>query len=451
MNTRFHKHINNLNISQVTLLVFLLIILLGALLLSLPAATKAPGSCGFLTSLFTATSAVCVTGLSLVDIYTTFSFFGQVVLILLVEIGGLGFMSVVSLLFHVTRRKNNIQTLSLMAQSLGSDGIKNVMRLQKRLLLVSLLAESVGALLLSICFARQMPLKDAIWYGIFHAISAFCNAGFDLMGQVSPGSSMETLQNNPVILLTIAALIIIGGIGFIVWDDIVMTKNPKKWSINTKLVLSMTGFLLFAGTLAFLGMEYNNPDTMGNMSFGYKLLHAFFQSASTRTAGFGAVNQGTMTKQSIVLTVLLMLIGGSAGSTAGGIKTVTFLVAMKSIITYLTGKSEVTLMHRTLVPEQIAQAYALLGGFAFLGISGGFFLSLSSNLPYISALFESVSALATVGLSLGITSSVSLASKIMLICFMFIGRVGLLTITVGFFKGKENKKIKYPSVKIMIG
>lgn len=451
MRNKIYKKIHNLNMRQIIALVFLSTIIIGALLLSLPFASTTGKSVGFFTALFTATSSVCVTGLSLVDIWSSYSLFGQIVQLFLMEIGGLGFMSVISILFHITKQKSNVQSLSLMAEAISYDGLQDIVRIQKRLIVGSLSFEAIGALILFISFVPTLGFGKAVWYGVFHSVSAFCNAGFDLMGYQSPGSSLITLQTNPLVLITISALIIIGGIGFIVWDDIAVSKAPRKWSVNTRLVLQATSLLLVIGTVSFLLLEYNNPATIGNMSLPNKIVNAFFQSTTTRTAGFAAIDQGNLTDSSLALTILFMMVGGSAGSTAGGIKTITLMILIKAVFTYVLGKKEVTLMHRRISQEQITQAFTVAGGFFILSIVGGFILNISSHIDFMSCYYESVSALATVGLSVGITSSLPMISKIVLILFMYIGRVGLLTITVGFFRGKDYNAVKYPPVKIMIG
>lgn len=451
MSIRFGRLKLNLNISQIIAFAFLGIILVGAILLTLPIASATGESCGFLTGLFTSTSAVCVTGLSVVDVWSTFSFFGQFVLVLLMEAGGLGFMSIISLLFYIVNHKSDIQAMSIMAESIGADGMKNLARIQKRLIFGALIFEGIGALILFCVFVRKTNILTAIWLGIFHSISAFCNAGFDVMGLVGPEFSMYSLQTEPVALLTIAFLIIIGGLGFIVWDDIASSRHRRNWSVNTKLVLSISGVLIVAGTILFLLLEFNNPNTIGRLSIFDKITNSFFQSVTPRTAGFASIEQAALTEGSNALTVILMYIGGSAGSTAGGIKTVTFVIVIASILCNAQGKRVVVLRHRTISNEQRTHAFTIFGSYLLISIIGGFFITLTSNVGFATAFYESVSALATVGLSLGLTPTLSVASKLMVIVLMYIGRVGLLTITLGFFKKKENVSIKYPSVNVMIG
>lgn len=440
-----------LNISQIIALTFLGIIILGTILLALPVSSSNGKSCGILTALFTATSSVCVTGLSVVDVWSSFSFFGQFVMLILIEAGGLGFMSIVSLLFFIVNRQSDIGSLSIIAGSLGTDGMKNIARIQKRLISGSLIFEGIGALILFINFLPQCGFSTSLWLGIFHSVSSFCNAGFDLMGLSAPGASIMSLQFNPVALITLALLVVIGGIGFIAWDDIVSSRHPRNWTVNTKLVLTITGILLAAGTVLYMVLEYNNPNTLGGMSFFDKLVNSFFQSVTPRTAGFGVLDQTALTDSSNALTMLLMLIGGSAGSTAGGVKTVTFAIVIVTIISNASGRRAVVLRKRTISSEQVAHAFTVVGSYITLSILGGFVISITSNVGFSKALYESVSAIATVGLSLGLTPGLSVISKLLLIVFMYIGRVGLLTITLGFFKKREAPGIKYPSVNVMIG
>jgi len=450
MRTTIHRLTSKLNLSQIIALTFLFIILIGAVLLTLTCSSKANGSIGFFTALFTATSSVCVTGLSLVDIWSSYTLFGQIVLLFLMEIGGLGFMSILSILFYLTGHKNDIQSLSLMAESIGSDALSDIVRIQKRLIIGSVSLELGGAFILFLTFIPSFGIGRALWYGLFHSISSFCNAGFDLMGINSPGSSLLSIQNNYVALITLSILIVAGGIGFIVWDDMVTVKSPKKWSVYTKLVLIISAVLLVTGSILFFLLEMNNPNTIANMPLAGKIVNSIFQSATTRTAGFASIDQGSLTENSVVLTILLMAVGGSAGSTAGGIKTVTIFILVRAIYSYAYGKKDVTIYERTITYEQISYALAVVGSFAAISTIGAFIINISSNVGMLASFYESVSALATVGLSLGVTSSLSVTAKILLIVFMYLGRVGLLTVSIGFFKIRENSAIKYPSVKLMV-
>lgn len=440
------------NLNQMIAIAFFLIIMVGTLALMLPIATKAPGSIGLTTSLFTSTSAVCVTGLSVVDVWSTYSFFGQFIILVLVETGGLGFMSVISIIVHITRQHTTIESLSLMSESLGSEAvIKDITRIQKRLLIGSAFFELIGAIILCINFIPSLGIKNAIWFGIFHSVSAFCNAGFDLFGIISPGSGLTAFQNNPIVLITVAVLITVGGIGFIVWDDIVSSKRIREWSIYTKLVLLTTLSLIIVGTVLFYILENRNADTIGSMPVNLKIVNSFFQSVTPRTAGFAAVDQSSLSGASVSLTSMLMIIGGSTGSTAGGIKTITALIVLKAAFSSALGQKSTIIFKRTITQDQIKNSYTVLNLFLFLSVIGSFVIYLSSRVSYSDSLFESISALATVGLSMGITGSLSLLSRFVVIIFMYIGRVGLLTLAMGFLKTKDTGSIKYPSVRLLIG
>lgn len=449
MSIYFNKKKIYLNTNQTIALVFLLIIIAGSILLLLPISYKDVTDCNCMTALFTSTSAVCVTGLSLVDVYSTFSIFGQLIILILMETGGLGFMSIVSIMFHITKHNKSIETLSLMAESIGSDGLNSVSRIQKRLLIGSFIFEITGATVLFLAFLPYYSLPSALWFAIFHSVSAFCNAGFDLMGITSKGAGLSVFNDNPVVLITVAMLIIIGGLGFIVWDDIATCRHMREWSVYTKLVLVITPILVASGTILFLLFEMNN--SFVGMNFSEMITNAFFQSVTPRTAGFASVSQDSLSDRSVALTIILMVIGGSAGSTAGGIKTVTFAILLKTILSSIKGEKRVILFHRTISIEQISQAYTVATSFILLSILGGFIISITSDTSLTNGIFESTSALATVGLSLGITGSLSLISKIIVVILMYIGRVGLLTLTLGFFGHNDSNTIKYPSAKLLIG
>lgn len=441
-----------LNLYQIIALAFLGIILLGTLLLSLPFARCQGTSFSLKTSLFTATSAVCVTGLSTVDIWTTYSFFGQLVLLALMEVGGLGFMSIVSILIHLIKHSNGVDSLSLMAESLGNGNLlSDVTRIQKRVILGSVGFEMLGALVLTLKFSSLTSLPRAIWFGLFHSVSAFCNAGFDLMGYFSPGSSLTLVCNSKVVLITIALLITIGGIGFIVWDDLASSRHFRDWSIYTKIVLSATGLITLVGFALFLIFEFNNPNSLGPMSLSDKIVNALFQAVTPRTAGFASISQDALSDKSIALTSILMMIGGSTGSTAGGIKTVTFIIIVKTLLSNAIDKKSVNIFKRTISFDQITNAYTVAGSFILLSVLGSFIICLTSSVSFTHSLFESISALATVGLSLNTTASLSTPALLVLIVFMYIGRVGLLTLTMGFLRDTDNTSIKYPTVDLLIG
>ncbi|MBP5159968.1 MAG: potassium uptake protein, TrkH family, partial [Lachnospiraceae bacterium] len=324
-----------LNMSQMIVLVFLAIIFVGACLLTLPVSSRSGQSIGFFNALFTATSATCVTGLSVGDTWTLFSPFGQAVMLVMIEVGGLGFMSIVSMFIFLVRRKTDFGQVLMIAQTIGTDNMRDVVRIQKRILIGSFAIEGAGAVILFFRFLKSFDPVRSAWFGLFHSVSAFCNAGFDLMGIKTPGGSVTYFGTDPTVMLTLSALIILGGLGFIVWDEIIRVRRAKRWSAYTKLVLIATGALLVLGMIGFFALEYSNPASMGDKPLGDKLLMSFFQSATTRTAGFAGVDQGALTDGGKALTIFLMFIGGSSGSTAGGLKTVTFLI----LLIFITARS----------------------------------------------------------------------------------------------------------------
>ena len=443
---------NKLSPTQIIPLVFLGIILLGTALLSLPVAARSGRSCGFIPALFTATSATCVTGLSLFDTYTQWSGFGQAVILCLIEIGGLGFMSAASLIVFLLKKKVGLRQRMIIAQALSLDEMEGVVRLQKWVLKGSLLIQGIGMLILTLRFLPEYGLRQSVIWGVFHSVSAFCNAGFDIFGSVQPDSSVSLFAGDPVVCITLIALIVIGGLGFFVWEEVITVKKFKKFSVYTKLVLITTGVLLLGFTLVYLILEWNNPKTIGNMPVWQKVLNGLFQSVTIRTAGFFSFDQGGMTEGAKAVSVLGMLIGGSAGSTAGGIKTVTFLLLILSLVCKARGKSSVNIFKRTIPESKITDAMTIASLMIGLTFIGAIVITVTSPVSFIDALFEASSALATVGLTAGITTRLSLIAKLIVIVFMFFGRVGILTISLGFLmSNRAEERYHYASTNILIG
>ncbi|MBQ8797382.1 MAG: potassium uptake protein, TrkH family [Oscillospiraceae bacterium] len=438
--------------TQIIALVFAGIIVLGTVLLSLPIASRDGVSCGFRPALFTATSSTCVTGLILFDTWTQWSSFGQIVILSLIEIGGLGFMSAASLVIFLFRRKMGLRQKMLIAQALSVNEMEGVVRLQKWVLLGSLTIQFTGAMILFLRFLPEYGLEQSVKYGVFHAISAFCNAGFDITGNIQPGANMIVFNDDPVVLFTLMALIIIGGLGFFVWEDVATTRNFKKFSVYTKLVLTMSAVLILTGAVLFCLLEWNNPDTLGNMSPPQKILNAFFQSVTLRTAGFTSVDQAALSDGSKAVGIILMLIGGSSGSTAGGIKTVTFLVLMLFVFNRARGKNTVTVFRRNVAHEKIMDAATIVALVVGLAMAGAVFITATSPVGFTDALYETASALATVGLTAGATTSLSVPAQYMIILFMYFGRVGILTISLGFLTGnKAEERFHYADTNLLIG
>ncbi len=432
---------------------FLLVIFLGSVLLSLPVSSRNGESCGAMTAVFTATSATCVTGLSLVDSYSQWSAFGQVVLLGLIQIGGLGYMAFVSVFYFLLRRRIGLRERLVLQQAMALDELEGVVRLVRLMLAGTFLVEGTGALILTLRFLTEYPLKKALWLGVFHAVSAFCNAGFDILGFITPGASLGAYRGDVVVNLTLSVLIAIGGLGFFVWNDLLMLRQKNhRLSVHTRLVLWTTGILLVGGTLAILALEWNNPATLGDMTVGKKILAAFFQSGTTRTAGFAAVDQGSLTGSGKLVAMLLMLVGGSSGSTAGGIKTVSVALLFLMSYSVLRNHKETVLFGRRIPQQQMASAASIALLVSGLGLMGGVILSATNGLALSDCLYESISAICTVGLSTGITAGLNLGSKILLIVYMFFGRVGIMTISFAFMtKIPPDNAVRRPEARVLIG
>lgn len=438
--------------TQLIAIVFALLIFVGTLLLNLPVASRSGQSCGFLPALFTATSATCVTGLTLFDTWTQWSGFGQIVLLALFEIGGLGFMSVASLVIFVLRQKVGLRQRMVMAQALSVTDMEGVVRLQKLVLTGSLLIQLTGALILLLRFWPEHGFLQAAKWGIFHAVTAYCNSGFDIFGCLEPGSSLSLFYNDPVVLLTISALIILGGLGFFVWQEVFELRRWKKFSVYTKLVLITSLVLVLGGAALICLLEWNNPETLGSMTVPEKLLGGFFQSVTTRTAGFFAMNQNGMTDGSKAVSVLLMLVGGSSGSTAGGIKTVTVLVLLLFVHARARGRNTVTVFKRTIPQQQVLDAMTIVSIVVGLALLGAIFLCATCGVSFMDALFETASALATVGLTTGVTGELTVAGQILIIIYMYFGRVGVLTLSLGFLMGdRAVERFRYADTNLLIG
>lgn len=442
----------SLSATKVIALVFLAIIMLGTLLLSLPAASRSGVSCGFRPALFTATSATCVTGLILFDTWTQWSGFGQAVILCLIEIGGLGFMSAASLVFFMFRRKVGLKQRLVMAQALSVDDMNGVVRLQKTVLCGSLGIQATGALILFLRFLPQVGPRRALIWGVFHSISAFCNAGFDLFGAVAPDASISCMNTDPVVMGTVMALITLGGLGFFVWEEVVRLRSWKKFSVYTKLVLATTVVLLLSGMVFFLALEWSNPATLGPMSVPEKLLNALFQSVTLRTAGFAAIDQGGLTEAGKAVSIVYMLIGGSSGSTAGGLKTVTVVVLMLFLWSRARSRQTVTVYKRTIPSAKVLDAMTIICIVVGLAMAGAIYICVTSPVGFLDALYETASALATVGNTTGVTRLLSVSAQYMIIVFMYFGRVGILTLSIGFLMGdRAQERFHYAETNLLIG
>lgn len=445
------KTIRNLTNVEIIALGFAIIIFLGTLLLLLPFSSKDHQSISFLDALFTATSACCVTGLVVVDTYSHWSIFGQCVILLLIQIGGLGFITIGVFFATYFKRKISLKQRGLIEESINTLTIAGGVRLVKRIIKGTFIFESIGAVILSIPFVEKFGIWRGIYYGIFHSVSAFCNAGFDLLGIIDPYGSLVPYVGNIIINITIMSLIVIGGLGFIVWNDIYEKKlNIRHYLLQTKLVLFTSFLLIIIGAFAFYCLEANM--SLSGMSQNEKILASFFQSITARTAGFNTVDVTKLSVSSKMLMMFLMFIGGSPGSTAGGIKTTTFAVIMIFIYTNITNKSECNVFNRRFEMNAIKKACTVLLINLLLIIIGTFFISaFQPELLFEDILFEVFSAIGTVGISTGITRSLLPISRIIIIILMYSGRVGSLTFALSLTRKKRVSKIINPVEKIAIG
>ena len=437
--------------TRVVVLGFAFVILMGALRLTLPIASATGVSVGFFDALFTSTSCVCVTGLVVVDTGTAFSTFGHVVIILLIQIGGLGFMSVAMLYFMVLGKRVTLGTRLVIQESLNEDRIGGLVRMMRWVIFSALSIELVGAVILSTRFIPIYGWGKGLWYGVFHSISAFCNAGFDLIGGYR---NLMPFQYDPVVNITVCLLIIIGGLGFGVLQDIKQNRSFRKLRLHSKLVLTFTAVLLLAGTLITLLVEWQNPDTLGPMNFFQKLQAAFFQSVTLRTAGFNTIDQAALMPATKMISVILMFIGASPASTGGGIKTSTMAVLCLNVRMVARGRSEISAYRRTIAREIVQRALAIVMiGLAVLLIDIMALTILEPQANFLDLAFECASALGTVGVSSVGTYTLEPLSRALLILAMYIGRVGPLTLTMalGHKQAQTKDAFRYPEERVLVG
>ena len=439
--------------AMVVALGFLIIILTGAVLLTLPISARSGEPTDFLDALFTATSATCVTGLVTVGTATHWSSFGQVVILLLIQIGGLGFMSLASIASFLTHRTITLRERMVMSAGLNLTENAGIVRLTRRVLLGTLAFEGAGAVLLATRFVPRVGLWKGIKMGVFHSVSAFCNAGFDLIGTPdNPFASLTGYADDVLVNLTIMALIVIGGLGFFVWGDIWDKRRFRRLRLHTKLVLITTAVLLCAGFALTLLFEWHNPQTLGTMPVQEKLLAASFQSVTLRTAGFNTIDQAALTGPSQAVACLLMMIGGSPGSTAGGIKTVSAAVLVLSAVSALRGRTSVAAFGRSIGVRGIMNAVTMMIVGGALSLTGACVIAVIEGAPLGQCLFEAVSAFATVGVTMGMTPGLHAASHLILIALMYLGRVGVLTLGVAvLMRHREPPKLQYPEGNVMVG
>ena len=428
---------------------FAMIIFVGAVFLMLPISNKTGQCIPFLDALFTATSATCVTGLVVFDTWSQFTLFGQVVILLLIQIGGLGFMTVMVLVSFVLNKRIGLRERTFLSEAFSSMQIAGIVRLIKRALIGTAAFELAGAVILATRFCPVVGLRQGLWYGVFHSVSAFCNAGFDLMGVMKPFSSLTYFADDFIVNITIMTLIIVGGLGFVVWDDIREKGwNFRAYNLHSKIMLTATSIILFASAAFLLIAEWNA--SMAGMTMPERILAAFFQSVTPRTAGYNTIDYTTMSSGGVLLTMALMFIGGGPGSTAGGIKITTFVVLLLATLSYTRGREEVNVFHRRLDSVLVRKAFCSSIFYFLLTMTGVLILCLNQNLPLQGALFEAFSAFGTVGLTLGITPELSGLSQIVIILLMYSGRIGSLTVILSASEYKSSV-LKQPVEKIVVG
>ena len=423
-------------------------IIIGTILLILPISSNAGVWTTPVNALFTATSGVCVTGLVVVDTLDYWSTFGQVVVVILIQLGGFGFMTSTTIALVALGHRIGLRERLLIGESIGLSTLGGLIKIVRNMLLFSLTAEVIGAAIFFVRFSSQYATGTAIWRSIFQSISAFNNAGFDLFGGLR---SLSDYQGDYLVVLTTAALVFLGGISFLVVQDSVKTHSAKKLSLDSKMVLSITLVLLLAGTLVVLISEYNNPNTLGAMSLPKKLLNAFFQSVTSRTAGFATVDINSMTHYSLFFIMLLMFIGGASGSAAGGIKVNTFGLVLATIWSSIKGREYPSAFGKEFMNQQIYRALAVIIISAGLVAVIVFLLTITETYDFLRIFFEAVSAFGTVGLSTGITPELSITGRILIIITMFAGRLGPLTLTLALVKRQRPTKYHYPKEVVRIG
>lgn len=437
--------------TRIIALGYILIIIVGTLLLMLPAASQSGKSAGFVPAMFTAVSASCVTGLVVLDTATSWTVFGQAIIITLIQIGGLGFMTIATMFSMLLKRRMGLREREIMVESINTQHIGGIMLLTRKIIAGTVLFETCGALLLATRFIPRFGPVKGIWYSVFHSVSAFCNAGFDLMGITEPYASLTGFSDDFVVNFTLCALIIIGGIGFLVWDDIGKKKlRFKYYQLHTKLVLTVTAILLVVPSILFFVFE--RDFTNAGLDLGHSVLNSIFDSVTARTAGFNTTDTAALSPASKILTIFLMFIGGSPGSTAGGIKTTTLAVIAVSTFNGITRRQSKGVFGRRLEKDAIHKASSV----AFTNMSLAIFgiiaiCAFQPTLDIGDIIFECVSAIGTVGMSTGITRSLTLAPRLIIAFLMFCGRVGSVSFALALMEKRAAPPIKNPREKITIG
>ncbi|MGN1004981.1 MAG: TrkH family potassium uptake protein [Aristaeellaceae bacterium] len=440
-----------LSSSQVIILGFMCVILMGSLLLSLPFATQSGKSAGFLDALFTATSSVCVTGLVVHNTATYWSAFGQAVILMLIQIGGMGVVTVAVTVTMISGRKIGLMQRSTMQEAISAHHVGGIVKMTGFILKTTLLIELIGAALLSIVFCRDFGPLRGVWYGLFHAISAFCNAGFDLLGIEESYASLTAYVSQPLVTIVIMLLIIIGGIGFLTWEDVRTHRlHLHAYRMQSKVILASALVLIALPTAYLYFFEFSGGAWAGK-SVGERLLAATFQAVTPRTAGFNTVDLTQLSETGQSVLILLMLVGGAPGSTAGGMKTTTAAVLLLSTLALFRRRETIRCFGRRIDERVVRDAVAILLMYLVLFIFGALVISRIEDLPMLTCMFETASAIGTVGLTLGITPGLGVASRLILIALMFIGRVGGLTLIFAAISGAQHYAARLPREKITVG
>ena len=428
---------------------FLAVILMGTVLLSLPIAARSGVRTPLIDCFFTATSATCVTGLTVLDTYMHWSSFGHVIILGLIQIGGLGFMTIITMFSIFTRKHISLYERRLLMQSAGTIRLSGIITMIKRVVIGTFCVEGIGAVFLSLRFCPKLGFAKGLWYAVFHSVSAFCNAGFDLMGRFNE-VSLTGYYNDPLVCITLMVLIVIGGLGFLVWSDVIKCRFVfKKMELHSKLVLTVTALLVFGGAAVLFMTEKNGA--FKGMTTGEQVLSAFFQSITLRTAGFFTVDQSKLSDSGCILSIILMFIGGSPGSTAGGVKTTTIAVFLLSLICVARNNDDVVVFKRKINQKFVVQSAAIIGIHIIIASIAVFFICYMETENMRDIIYESISAISTVGISMGITSDFNVASKLFIAGLMYSGRIGGMTIVLAIAENSHKVKLERPEEKILIG
>jgi trk system potassium uptake protein len=439
--------------TQLIVASFATLIFFGAFLLNLPIASRNGQPVGFINAIFTATSAVCVTGLVVVDTGTHWTAFGQVIIVSLIQIGGLGIMTMSTMLALLVGRRITLRERLLIQESLNQFDLEGLVRLTKNIIITTFAIELLGAIMYSLVFIPEYGINKGIAFGVFHSIAAFCNAGFDIIGDFR---SFTPYVNNYIININAMALIVIGGLGFSVWTDIYQIfrdRSLRNITLHSKVVLATTIFLILFGAIFIFVSEFNNPGTIKNLPFSGKVLASFFHSVSPRTAGINTLDMIALTTPTKFMTIILMFIGGSPGSTAGGIKTAKAAILVLTVIAVIKGKEEPEVYERRIPNYLVYRAMAVAAISLGLVVLVTMVLSITENADFMTLLFETTSAFGTVGLTLNYSPNLSWIGKLIISITMFAGRVGPLTLVLAFAQRASGNKgnLKYPEDRIMVG